>query len=191
MKTKENKNMAKNKAKQLGVSGFLKGVQSNQPVNNDKRKDGEDNYSSSLPNNDVHDDLVNREKITESVVSTIPNNAQEKIVTQEIVDVSNQESHKDTIDHKYESKDSANTTIKKVRGRPQRISDKVKRQVFKVDPEINTKLMIIKAVNNIDLQDVCYAVIANFLDTHFLDHASGLDSQALDLINKTLAKHNS
>ena len=74
-------------------------------------------------------------------------------------------------------------------GRPQKSTRRDQKQVFKLDSETATNLMLIKAFNKIDLQDVIFTSLVSFLEKHF-DRERGLDAGAIELINSTIDRYN-
>lgn len=70
------------------------------------------------------------------------------------------------------------------KGRPARATRRNERQIFKLDEESATELMLIKALHRIDIQDVVFAATVDFLNKHF-DRSNGLDSEGINLVTRT------
>lgn len=180
--------MAKNKP--LNVSGYMQGVKDNQPAEkkNIQFAQGEsgegdtgvqENYNEKKPEIDSEkspNEIVN--KVAEADVSGSDNQKPAPDVApimQEIEEVRFQ--------------NPSPVQQKRGVGRPQKSTKRDQKQVFKLDPETATNLMLIKAFNKIDLQDVIFTSLVSFLEKHF-DRERGLDADAIELINTTIDKYN-
>lgn len=68
-------------------------------------------------------------------------------------------------------------------GRPKKVTKRLQKLIFRIDEDTYTKLMFVKAINKIDLQDVVFSALKSFLDDHY-SPGTGLDEEANSLIKK-------
>lgn len=184
--------MAKNKP--LNVTGYMQGVKDNQPTEkkNNQLSQGvsgecdanvQDKYVEEKPEvlvgkaQDNNSDGLKRS--TEAGVIDIPGEVIQPAsgnnqMTQEANDVQIQ--------------NPSTVQPKRGVGRPQKTTRRDQKQVFKLDSETSTNLMLIKAFNKFDLQDVIFTSLVSFLEKHF-DRERGLDAEAVELINSTIDKY--
>lgn len=182
--------MAKNKP--LNVSGYMQGVKDNQPAEkkNIQFAQGESGEGDAGVQENINEikPEINSERTPDELMN--------KTVEADVSDSDNgnqkPESGNVAIMQKNEEVQFQNPSPvqqKRGVGRPQKSTKRDQKQVFKLDPETATNLMLIKALNKIDLQDVIFTSLVSFLENHF-DRERGLDADAIELINNTIDKYN-
>ncbi len=182
--------MAKNKP--LNVSGYMQGVKDNQPAEkkNIQLAQGESGEGDAGVQENINEikPEINSERTPDELMN--------KTVEADVSDSDNgnqkPESGNVAIMQKNEEVQFQNPSPvqqKRGVGRPQKSTKRDQKQVFKLDPETATNLMLIKALNKIDLQDVIFTSLVSFLENHF-DRERGLDADAIELINNTIDKYN-
>lgn len=183
-------NMAKNKP--LNVSGYMQGVKDNQPTEkkNIQLAQGESGEGDAALQNNFNeikpeinsertpDELKNK---TAEVDASDNDNGNQKPASSNVPIMQNNE--------EVQFQNPSPVQQKRGVGRPQKSTKRDQKQVFKLDPETATNLMLIKAFNKIDLQDVIFTSLVSFLEKHF-DRERGLDADAIELINSTIDKYN-
>ena len=141
--------MAK-KNKPLNVGGFMQEVKNNQPTKNEEFP--EKNKEVTVP---------------ESTQSSVVDDGGRKLdpVVQPVEEMSAQETKPESKKVSRDSqadvaKERKSTQIKKqLGGRPTKVTQRNIKQVFKVDAQSSTDLMMIKAINRIDVQDVVFTAV--------------------------------
>ena len=180
--------MAKNKP--LNVSGYMQGVKDNQPAEkkNIQFAQGESGESDTGVQENYN------EKKPEIDFEKAPNEIVNKVAEADVAGSDNQKPAPDIAPIMQENEEvqfqnPSPVQQKRGVGRPQKSTKRDQKQVFKLDPETATNLMLIKAFNKIDLQDVIFTSLVSFLEKHF-DRERGLDADAIELINSTIDKYN-
>lgn len=182
--------MAKNKP--LNVSGYMQGVKDNQPIEkkNIQLAQGEsgegdaalqDNFNEIKPEINSERTLDELKNKTAEADASDNDNGNQKPAPGNVPIMQNNE--------EVQFQNPSPVQQKRGVGRPQKSTKRDQKQVFKLDPETATNLMLIKAFNKIDLQDVIFTSLVSFLEKHF-DRERGLDVDAIELINSTIDKYN-
>lgn len=190
MKLRRTNNMAKNKP--LNVSGYMQGVKDNQPTEkkNIQLAQGEsgegdaalqDNFNEIKPEINSERTLDELKNKTAEADASDNDNGNQKPAPGNVPIMQNNE--------EVQFQNPSPVQQKRGVGRPQKSTKRDQKQVFKLDPETATNLMLIKAFNKIDLQDVIFTSLVSFLEKHF-DRERGLDVDAIELINSTIDKYN-
>ena len=190
MKLRRTNNMAKNKP--LNVSGYMQGVKDNQPAEkkNIHLAQGESGEGDVGVQENINE--IKQEINSERTPDELMNKTVEADVSGSDNGNQKPESGNVAIMQKNEDVQFQNPSPvqqKRGVGRPQKSTKRDQKQVFKLDPETATNLMLIKALNKIDLQDVIFTSLVSFLENHF-DRERGLDADAIELINNTIDKYN-
>ena len=175
--------MAKNRPLSLNVSGFMQGVKNNQPAEKSTPKQTEETVpqqetnaaettvvnkaESFQPTKDSTTDIQKEQERIE--VEATPENHPSKKVTEK------------PMEEKPEPKKHAG-------GRPKKITNRSQKQIFKIDDDTYTKLMMIKAMNKIDIQDVVFTALIAFLEQHY-KAGIGINEEAIRLVDETLDKY--
>lgn len=180
--------MAKNKP--LNVSGYMQGVKDNQPA---EKKNIQFAQSESGEGDTGVQENYN-EKKPEIDSEKAPNEIVNKVAESDVAGSDNQKPTPDVVPIMQEIEEvrfqnPSPVQQKRGVGRPQKSTKRDQKQVFKLDPETATNLMLIKAFNKIDLQDVVFTSLVSFLEKHF-DRDCGLDADAIELINSIIDKYN-
>lgn len=182
--------MAKNKP--LNVSGYMQGVKDNQPTekkNNPLAQSEKSESDAGVQTNNSEikpaiesegtpDELMN--KTAEADVSE-SNPKNQKPASSNVGRVPKKE--------RVSSQNPSPVQPKRGVGRPQKSTKRDQKQVFKLDSETATNLMLIKALNKIDLQDVIFTSLVSFIEKHY-NRTHGLDADAIELIKNTIDKYN-
>lgn len=170
--------MAK-KNKPLNVGGFMQEVKNNQPTKNEEFP--EKNKEVTVP---------------ESTQSSVVDDGGRKLdpVVQPVEEMSAQETKPESKKVSRDSqadvaKERKSTQIKKqLGGRPTKVTQRNIKQVFKVDAQSSTDSMMIKAINRIDVQDVVFTAVQEFLAKYYT-RGLGLSNDAIERITEITEKY--
>lgn len=173
--------MAKNRPLSLNVSGFMQGVKNNQPAEKHTPKQAEEtvfqqetNAAETMAVNKVDsaqltkDNTTDIQKDEERVESTLENQPPQKVTEKPVEENPEQKKH--------------------AGGRPKKITNRSQKQIFKIDDDTYTKLMMIKALNKVDIQDVVFTSLIVFLEKHY-KAGIGINEEAIELVDNILDKY--
>ena len=183
--------MAKNKPINLNVGGFMLGIKNNQPSEKketnvqteDKVLSEETNVESVAENNAVTEEMKNEQpdEVQKESGKIEDDSENGSPINEEPNEAKKEKSDSNEVEKMPRAKRQAG-------GRPQKITKRDQKQAFRLDADSYTNLMLIKTFNRIDIQDVVFTALVDFLDKNF-NSRKGLNKEAVELVKKTLGKY--
>lgn len=175
--------MAKNRPLSLNVGKFMQGVKNNQPAEKSTHQQTEE----TVPQQEINaaeTTVVNKaEPVQPATDSTTDIQKEQKRI--EVEATPENQPPKQVEEKPKEEKPEAK---KHAGGRPKKITNRSQKQIFKIDDDTYTKLMMIKAMNKVDIQDVVFTALIAFLEQHYKP-GIGINEEAIRLVNETLDKY--